>query len=301
MKMAPHVVTIVLNNNRRDDTLACLTSLRQGIYKNQSIIVLDNASQDGSVEAIRASFPEVQLIELTENRGYAGNNNVGLRATATQQSDWIFVLNDDTIVDSDCLARMVELGESNQKIGMIGPMVYHFSEPEVIQSAGGSLDHHWESRHIGQHEPDQGQFGEPRPVDWVSGCAILVRRAVIDQIGVLDEQFFCYWEEVDWCLRAHQAGWLIMQVPQAKLWHKGVQRDYRPKPYVTYYVTRNQFLLLTKHHAPLSAWIFAWKQTLRTLLSWTVKPKWRSMREHRNAMWHGVLDFLRHRYGAMPS
>jgi GT2 family glycosyltransferase len=297
----PHVVTIILNNNRRDDTLACLASLAQGVYKNHSMIVLDNGSSDGSVEAIGASFSAVEIIELTENLGYAGNNNVGLEAILSRPVDWVFVLNDDTIVDSDCITRLIEVGESDEQIGIVGPMVYHHDEPNVIQSAGGKLGRYWESWHIGQNEPDQGQFVQPHPVDWISGCAILLRRAVIEEVGLLDERFFCYWEEIDWCLRASKAGWHIMHVPQAKLWHKGVQRDYRPKPWVTYYSTRNHFLLLAKHRAPLVAWLITWGQTLRTLISWTIKPKWRSMNGHRNAMWWGMLDFLRNRLGQNPS
>ena len=125
----------------------------------------------------------------------------------------------------------------------------------------------------------------------------MVRRAVIEQLGALDERFFYYWEETEWCVRASKNGWTILHVPQAKLWHKGVQRDYRPGPSVTYYSTRNHFLLLAKHNAPLRGWLVAWSDTLRTLISWTVKPRWRSMRAHRDAMWQGTRDFLRCRWG----
>jgi len=293
----PLIVTIVLNTNRRDDTLACLASLKQGTYKNHKIIVLDNASSDGSVEAIRSAFPAVQIIELVENLGYAGNNNVGIKAALAQGADWVFVLNEDTILAPDCLAHLVKVGQRDAHIGIVGPMVYHHDEPDVIQSAGGRLGRYWQSRHIAQNEPDRGQFTAPHRVEWISGCAILVRRAVIEQVGMLHELFFYYWEETEWCLRASKQGWCIVHVPQAKLWHKGVQRDYRPGPSVTYYNTRNRFLMLAKHQAPLTAWVVAWGQTLRTLTSWTIKPKWRSMHEHRDAMWQGVLDFLRHRWG----
>ncbi len=209
-------------------------------------------------------------------------------------------MNEDTILDPVCLEQLINIGESDAKTGIVGPMVYHHDEPTIIQSAGGVLSRYWESWHIAQNEPDQQQFLHPRAVDWVSGCAILVRRAVIEQVGMLDERFFYYWEETEWCIRATKAGWRILHAPQAKLWHKGVQRDYRPKPSVTYYNTRNRFLMLMKHHAPLSTWIVTWAQIARTLTSWTIKPKWRSAREHRNAMWRGTIDFLRHRWGPGP-
>ena len=297
---APLVVTVILNTNRREDTLAALASLSASDYPNGQIIVLDNASQDGSLAAIRSTYPQVHTIELRENLGYAGNNNVGIWEAIRLGAGWVFVLNEDTLLAPDCLAYLVSAGESDPQIGITGPMVYHHSEPGVIQSAGGVLETGWQSRHRGQNEPDQGQYSEPQAVDWISGCAIMVRRAVIEQVGVLDARFFYYYEETEWCLRAFRAGWKVLHVPQARLWHKGVQRDYRPGPNVTYYATRNRFLMLAKHHAPLLDWIAAWIQTVRTLASWSFKPRWRTMRAHRSAMWQGALDFLRRRWGMRP-
>jgi GT2 family glycosyltransferase len=293
----PLVVTVILNTNRREDTLECLNSLEKGTYQNHKVIVLDNASTDGSVQAICSHFPIAQVIELEKNLGYAGNNNAGIEAAMGMGADWIFVLNEDTILAPDCMASLVELAESDPQIGIAGPTVYHYDEPNVIQSAGGKLDRHWTSAHIGQNQEDRGQFALPQEVDWISGCAILVRRGVIEQVGALDARFFYYWEETEWCLRARQAGWRILQVPMAKVWHKGVQRNYRPSPNITYYATRNRFLMYAKHRAPASVWSYALWQTVRTLFSWTVKPRWRDMRSHRDAMWQGTMDFIRHKWG----
>lgn len=301
LESRPRSVTVILNTNRRDDTLACLDSLEKATYKNNEIIVLDNHSQDGSVSAIRSAFPNVKIIELCDNRGYAGNNNVGIRAALEQGAEWIFVLNEDTILAPDCLPSLVTVGEADPRIGMLGPMVYHYDEPEVIQSAGGWMNRFWEAGHIGQNVQDRGQFTQPRPVEWLTGCSLLVRRGVIDQVGMLDERFFIYSEETEWCFRARKAGWRLVHVPQAKLWHKGVKRDYSPSPSVIYYMTRNHFLMLAKHRAPLSAWLVAWGRTLRTMASWTVKPKWRNKRAYRDAMWRGTIDFLRHHWGAYSS
>jgi GT2 family glycosyltransferase len=297
----PHVVTIVLNTNRRRDTLECLASLERDACPNCTVIVLDNASTDGSVEAIRSEFPAVQIIPLVENRGYAGNNNVGIEAGLAQGADWVFVLNEDTVLAPDCLSRLVEAGEGDPRVGIVGPMVYHHNEPQVIQSAGGKLSSQWVATHVGQNEVDQGQYSTPRRVDWISGCGILVRRAVIEQIGMLDERFYYYWEETEWCIRARKNGWDIVHVPSAKLWHKGVQRDYHPTPSVTYYDTRNRLLALAKHQAPLRIWICTWWQTAKTLASWTIRPMWRSKRAHRDAMWRGIKDFLAQSWGPMST
>jgi GT2 family glycosyltransferase len=296
----PPVGCVVLNSNRRDDTLECLASLSAGTYRNIRMFVLDCGSSDGSVAAVRSAFPAAQIIELLDNRGYAGNNNVGIRAALEQGAEWVFVLNDDTVLAPDCLEHLVGVGHSDPAIGVVGPLVYHHDEPEVIQSAGGGMTSRWEAFHFGQNEPDRGQFREPHAVQWISGCAILVRRAVIEEVGLIDERFFLYDEELEWCVRAGKAKWRILHVPAARIWHKGVQRVYRPKPYVTYYITRNRLLTLSKHRAPVSAWIAAWVLIARTLTSWSIRPKWRSKRDHRRAMWRGVVDFLHGRWGPMP-
>jgi GT2 family glycosyltransferase len=137
-------------------------------------------------------------------------------------------------------------------------------------------------------------------VDWISGCSILVRRQVLEQIGFIDERYFYYWEETELCIRARGQGWRIVHVPRARLWHKGVQLNYQPKPSVTYYATRNRLLTLTKHRAPAVVQVVAWLQLFRTLASWTVRPKWRHLRAHRDAMWRGVWDYLFRRWGQMP-
>lgn len=295
--MPGHVVSVILNTNRRQDTLECLDSLAANGYENHSIIVLDNASTDGSADAIRAMHPGVRVLPLSQNFGYAGNNNVGIEAALADGADWVFVLNEDTILAPDCLARLVEAGERDARIGIVGPMVYHHNEQNVIQSAGGKLSHDWTAFHLGENALDEGQFAATHPVDWISGCAILVRRSVIEDVGMIDARYFYFWEETEWCLRAGRAGWKIVHVPEAKLWHKGVQRDYRPKPTVTYYATRNRLMTLAKHRAPVAVRLKAWLQIVRTLASWTIKPKWRHMRDHRWAMWRGATDFLSHRFG----
>jgi GT2 family glycosyltransferase len=293
------IYIVILNTNRREDTLACLASLSESTYQNIRIIVLDNNSTDGSVEAIRADFPDVYIINLVENLGYAGNNNVGIEEALNQGADWVMVLNEDTILNSDCLAELIKVGNSDPQIGILGPIVYHHDEPNVIQSAGGLLGKNWESIHLGKNEVDWGQFAKPHLVEWISGCAILVRASAIKRAGMLDKDYFIYWEETEWCIRIGRTGWKIVNVPQAKIWHKGVQRDYQPKPSFTYYGTRNHLLTLSKHNAPIAAKVFTWLQLWRTLLSWSIRPKWREKREHRNAMWKGIIDFIQHRWGQM--
>jgi GT2 family glycosyltransferase len=297
----PLVITVILNTNKREDTLACLASLAKTTYPNLRNIVLDNASTDGSAEAIRQQFPDAHLVSLTQNLGYAGNNNVGIQAALEMGADWVFVLNEDTLLDPDCISKLVEVGESDGKIGVLGPLVYHADEPSVIQSAGGVITPQWDAIQIGMNEDDRGQYAQPMDVGYISGCGILVRSNAIKQNGMIDARYFYYWEETEWCIRLNRAGWRIVNVPAAKMWHKGVQRHYNPKPSVAYYAVRNRLATMRKHHAPLAGWAGALSQTLRTVISYTVRPKWQAKREFRDAMWRGLVDFAAGRWGKMPA
>ena len=295
-----HVVAVILNTNRRADTLACLESLARSQAPRPGILVLDNASTDGSVEAIRAKYPDVEIHPLAQNLGYAGNNNVGIRRALAMGADWVLLLNEDVVVGADALRVMLEAAGSRANAGFVGPMVYHYDEPEIIQSAGGRLGPGWQAIHVGQNSVDRGEFASPRSVQWVSGCALLARREMIESVGVLDERFFYYWEETEWCLRARGLGWDVLFVPGARAWHKGVQRDYQPSPNVTYYWARNWLMMLAKHRAPVLVWLVAIIVLGRSLLSWSIRPRWRSRRPHRDALWQGVVDFLRGRSGIRP-
>ena len=224
---------------------------------------------------------------------------MGIDLAIAQGADWVFILSEDTRLDEDCISQLVKVGEESSKIGIVGPLVYHYDEPEVIQTAGGTMDKYLRGFHLGVNEEDRGQFPNPVKVDWISGCGIMVRKAAIAKVGNIDARFYYYVEEYEWCLRVKKAGFDIVSVPQAKMWHKGVQRNYQPKASVTYYATRNSLLLLSKHRAGFMIWLVTLGGYLRTLLSWSIKPKWRSKRDHRNAMWQGIVDFLKHKWGRM--
>src|SRR6185503_4020206 len=122
----PRVIIVILNTNRREDTLACLASLAASTYPAQEIVVVDNASTDGSLAAIGSAYPAVHILSLVENRGYAGNNNAGIAWAIEHGSDWVLILNEDTVLAPDCVAQLVEAGESDPRIGMVGPTDYHF-------------------------------------------------------------------------------------------------------------------------------------------------------------------------------
>jgi GT2 family glycosyltransferase len=300
----PQVVIVVLNWNGLADTLECLESLARLDYPAYEVVVVDNDSTDGSAEAIREQFPEVTLIENRENLGFTGGNNVGLRYALARGTDYALLLNNDTKVAPDFLRHMVEASEADPTVGIAGPTIYYHERPDIIWSAGGVID--WRrgsTQMVGLNERDEGQLGQvPRTVDFVTGCALLVRRAVLEQAGLLDERFFAYYEETEWCVRATRAGFKIVHVPLAHIWHKISPAAQADSPLVHYYMTRNRLLFLKVTGAGGSAWLHTLlAEYLRTLVSWSVRPKWRGKRSLRGAMWQGMVDFVCRRFGSIHS
>jgi len=301
--VVPRVTIIVLNWNGLADTLECLGSLSRLDYPAYEVIVVDNGSTDGSPAAIRERFPDVELIENGKNRGFTGGNNVGLRRALEQGTDYALLLNNDTEVAPDFLQLLVQAADADPRVGIGGPTIYYFDQPRTVWSAGGGID--WrrgKTRMLGLNELDAGQFGEePREVDFVTGCALLVKRAVMEQAGLLDERFFAYYEETEWCVRARHAGFSIVHVPKAKVWHKIPLDGRDSSPLVHYYMTRNRLLFLRAAGAGWRVWghvLFV--QYLRRLIIWSVRPKWQSKRAQRRAMVRAINDACRGRWGEQP-
>jgi hypothetical protein len=298
--MPPQVAIIVLNWNGRDDTLACLGSLSHLDYPNHEIVVIDNGSADDSVAAVQAAFPSVTLIEAGDNLGFAGGNNLGLERAQAMHADYALLLNNDTEVAPDCLSQLVEAAEADPKVGVVGPMIYYFAQPELIWSAGGGVDWRWGDTHmIGIGEPDRGQFGDqPRSVDFVTGCALLIKMPVVEQVGPLDGRFFAYYEENEWCVRVQRAGYKTLHVPKAKVWHKISPDAREATPQVHYYMIRNRLLFLKLARARPAAWFNTLVREFGArLVSWTVKPRWRYKAPQRQAMIRAIVDFTRGRFG----
>lgn len=296
---APEVVIIILNWNGIPDTLDCLASLQHVTYPSYELVVVDNGSVDGSVSAIRAAFPDVKIIETGQNLGFAGGNNVGLEYARQAGAEYALLLNNDTEVDAKFLDDLVRAAESNPDAGIAGPSIYYYSAPRTFWSAGGRID--WMrgvTEMIGDNETDENQYGcEPRPVDFVTGCALLVRMSAVKQAGMLDARFFMYYEETEWCVRVSQHGYRILYVPEAKVWHKISQQAREASPRVVYYMTRNRLLFLKLSRTGMRAWAATWLEYARTLVSWTVRRRWRGKTQQRRAMLQAIRDYRRQHFG----
>jgi hypothetical protein len=298
--MAPRVLIIVLTYNGIKLTLECLASLRRLAYPNYQVLVADNQSSDDTPAQVRAHFPEVEVIENGANLGFAAGNNVGLRIAKERGYDYALLLNNDTDVAPDFLSRLVAVAEADSRIGALGPLIYYHERPDLIWSAGGFVDRQQGTTPMRTNEVDRGQYRVVEDVDFVTGCALLVRRSALERAGMLDERFFMYYEEAEWCVRIKRAGLRIAFVPEAKIWHKIPLNARFDKEYLAYYMTRNRLLFLRLTGASFATWFRVLIiQDLKTWLSICLRPKWRN-RPGRQGMWYGWLDFWRGRFGKLP-
>jgi len=248
--MSPKVSIIILNWNGLEDTVECLDSLEKITYPNYDIIVVDNGSKGNDAEILREKFKDyIHIIENDKNYGFAEGCNIGMRyALKDSAPDYILLLNNDTTVAPDFLAEMVKIAESDPLIGIAGPKIYFYHEPNKLQSVGIQIDlSNWQSFSVGLNKIDVGQFDNITEVDWVYGCALLIKRTTIKDIGLLDPAYFAYVEEVDWCVRCKKSGYKVVFIPKAKIWHKGHLDPDETYSLPLYYMTRNRFLFMWKH------------------------------------------------------
>ncbi len=294
--MPPRVAVIVLAYNGVDLTLNCLASLRRLDYANIEVMVVDNASSDDTVAAVRAAFPEVHLIEAGDNLGYAAGNNLGLQAALARGAQLLFLVNNDTTLERDCVSRLVETIERRPGVGVIGPLVYTWDEGHIISSAGGVIDWAYaDAYNAGAGEQDRGQY-PARHVDYINGCGLMVTRAAVEAAGLLDARYFMYWEETDWCRRIARAGYEIWFEPGARMRHKAPIHHQDLGPTTLYYVARNRLLFFARH-AP--AWLkpLALARALNGLLHGIWRHRAAGRQDYASAIRWAIWHAARQRWG----
>ena len=246
----PKVSIIILNWNGLEDTIECLESLRKITYPNYEVVVVDNGSEGNDAEILAGRFGDyIHLIRNDRNYGFAEGNNIAIRyALANSNPEYILLLNNDTVVHPDFLDRLVAVAESDPHVGIVGPKVYFHKAPHTFQAAGAIVNlwtGHMEL--IGLNKADEGQYDQLKDVDWVVGCGLLIRRKVIEAIGLLCPEYFALYEETEWCLRCKKAGYRVVYVPESVLWHKGGQATAKIGGFRAYYVGRNQFIFMERN------------------------------------------------------
>jgi GT2 family glycosyltransferase len=213
----PVVHVIVLNWNGLSDTLACLESLAELSYDAFHVTVVDNGSRESPRAAIAAAHAWVQLVENGRNLGYAGGNNAGIRRALDEDADYVWILNNDTVVDSDSLTELVATAERHPRAGAVGGRVLRTDAPHVLWVAWGRVT--WLQSLIalvGHNRPDGPAYDGERRVRWIPGCSILFRASALRDVGPFDEDYFAYHEDVEWAARAAAKGW--------ELWYTGASR-----------------------------------------------------------------------------
>lgn len=303
------VFIIILNFNGREFILQCLDSVKKLRTDGCGLetLVVDNVSTDDSFELIKQNYPDLRLLVNKENLGFAEGNNVGIRDALKNGADFVLILNPDTIVDKDLVVQLIsaiggsatggKVASLNNQIGIVGPKIYFAPgyefhkvryKPEergkVIWYAGGIVD--WKNvlaSHRGVDEVDQGQYNQAKKTDFVSGCAMMVKREVFEKIGLFDPKYFLYWEDNDFCQRARKAGFGIFYTPGAKMFHLNAGSSASGGPLQEYYTTRNR-LLFGMRYAPLRAKLALIKESLKLLMT---GRKWQKI---------GVRDFYLGRF-----
>ncbi|MCX6639262.1 MAG: glycosyltransferase family 2 protein [bacterium] len=216
----PKVAIVVVNWNRRTLTLECLDSLKSLTYPNYRIMVVDNGSSDGSVEAIERNYLDVSLLRSTENLRYAGGNNLALKVILESDDDFVLLLNNDTTVDPKCLDYLIAAA-SDPRVGLVGPKILYHDRPDVIWFAGGIVKPAWGYvRHYGLRQSDDGSFDKSLSVSFLTGCCLLIKREVLQRVGLLDENFYLYSEDADYCLRTAEEGFQLIYEPRSRIFHK---------------------------------------------------------------------------------
>jgi GT2 family glycosyltransferase len=248
----PSVSTVILNWNGLEDTRACLESLRCAKYPAQRIIVVDNASENEEASKLEAEYSGfVELIRNDRNLGFAGGANVGIQAALKAGTDYVLLLNNDVTVAPDFLDAMVSAAGRYKRLAALSPRAY-FKEPtDVIYSTGGMVSV-WTgvARQVGRGEKDAGQFDKPARRDYADGLCMLIPVDALERVGLLDEDYFAYWEETDWCVRARAKGLRCYFVPEAKVWHKA-ERSKRASDAFNFHYRRNALMFVRKRGGPL--------------------------------------------------
>lgn len=212
----PLVYILILNYRAWHDTVACLEALEKLEYANYRVLVLDNASDNDSIIQIRTAFPAVEVVELERNMGFAGGNNVGIKQALTQGAEYIWLLNPDTLPDAKALAAMVEQAEQEAHIGAVGSVLYEMDRPEQVQAwGGGEVVLRWGLIRLLAHSRQTARL------NYISGASLLLRRAALERVGLLDEGFFMYGEDADMGLRLLKAGFKLAVASRSRVLHKG--------------------------------------------------------------------------------
>jgi GT2 family glycosyltransferase len=254
---SPKVMVIVLNWCGEDDTIACIESLQRSTYASLSILLIDNASPDGSGDRLHARLPHIPYLQTGSNLGYAGGNNRGFERALADKADYVVVLNYDTIVDDGCISALVRTAQETGA-ALVAPKILYYDDPNVVWYAGGDFS---PMRALGFHRregmADTVDVGTAEPISFATGCCFLIRADVLRQVGGFDESYFAYVEDVELSVRIARAGFQMLVEPNARVLHRIPLGRTRGSPFQIRQRDRNRRRLARTHLGPAQRIAFA--------------------------------------------
>jgi GT2 family glycosyltransferase len=304
------IAVIVLNWNGWQDTLRCLNSLSENASPSIRIYVVDNGSTDESLTKISDCHHEFSLIKIEKNLGWSGGNNVGITKARLDGNEFILLLNNDCIVKDLSIVTLANALKSDPLLGIAGPVIYDLKEPNRMTFGRAVFT---EKSNMPVIAENIDEFYENPPNSWETafscGCAIMVRSASIDIVGMLDERYFLNYDETDWCARFRENGFGIKIIRDAKVWHKGsASIGGSNSPLNIYFLTRN-FLLYAENHLSWTQRYYAWKSAY-----WDIQRRAQSTTVFGTVFFmlfpsgtleslaarRGIVDYLLRRFGDCP-
>ena len=250
------VYILILNWNGGRDTIECVESCLRLMYDNYHVLVIDNGSEDDSLARLRERFPYLEMIQNGENLGFAGGNNAGIRHALARGADYLWLLNNDTVVEPETLSELVKAAEDATSPGIVGSKIYYYDRPDHVWFAGGWIDYRSGSTgHLGEGCPDGAEFSQVADVDYITGCSLMIRRSVVQEVGMMDERFFLLYEETDWNERVRRRGHRILYIPSSRVWHKVSSSIGFQSPRYCYYLVRNSLLFTVKNRPQLFCFV----------------------------------------------
>lgn len=249
-QVIPTAYVVILNWNGKEDTVQCVRSILAQRGCDVKIIIVDNGSTDDSVSAFEEEWGhKVTIIDHPTNVGFAAGMNLGIRHALDMDAEWILVLNNDTVAEVDMLAQLMESAQNHPQIGILSPAIYYYDDPDRIWRIG---DRQHDYLPIPLQVPKSAvESAETLTVDYVPGCAMLIRRAVLEHIGLFNERLFMYFEDADLCRRAVDSGYAVVCSCKARLWHKVSQSTKRQPVTMHYHQMKGRVIFLRKYpHGP---------------------------------------------------
>ncbi len=289
MKDKPLVFAVTLNWNRPGDTIECLDTLIEQTYPNLCVLVVDNGSTDDSVTRIRARFPQIDLVQSPENRGFAAGANLGLRRALDQGAELAFLVNNDTLIDRHALSRLV--AQTGPGVGILAPVIYYAEDRDRVWSAGGRI-HPWTLDKCYDYQVQARESDQPSAEDrdFVTGCGMLLTRQMLEKVGLFDERFFMYYEDADLCIRARRAGFHIRVVPLARMWHKvALSSGGSDSPDERYWMARSSVIYFRKH-ARGAQWLAILPWRAGSAIRTTARLWLRGRQDAASGYWRGLCD-----------